>query len=77
MYVKGTIDYGIFYHANVAVNLVGYTDNDFGGSVDDNKSTSGYVFSRGSGAISWSSVVALSTTKAEYIAGSYAGCQVL
>jgi hypothetical protein len=36
IYVKGTIDYGIFYQANFAVNLVGYTDNDFGGSVDDN-----------------------------------------
>lgn len=45
------------------------------------KSTSGYVFSCGSGAISWSSkkqpVVGLSTTEAEYIAGAYAGCQVL
>ncbi|XP_061989507.1 uncharacterized mitochondrial protein AtMg00810-like [Rosa rugosa] len=80
-YVIGTIDYGIFYQANVPVNLVGYTDSDLAGSIDDNKSTSGYVFSLRSGAISWSSkkqpIVALSTTEAEYIAGAYAGCQVL
>lgn len=32
-YVKGTLDYGIFYQANVLINLVGYTE---AGSVNDN-----------------------------------------
>ena len=80
-YVKGTIDYGIFYQANIPVNLIGYTDSDLAGSIDDSRSTSGYVFHIGTGAISWSSkkqqVVALSTTEAEYIAASYAGCQLI
>ncbi|KAH9293522.1 hypothetical protein KI387_041275, partial [Taxus chinensis] len=49
----------------------GYTDSDYAGSVDDRKSTSGYVFHLGSGPISWISkkqiVVALSSTEAEYV----------
>jgi hypothetical protein len=80
-YIKGTVDYGIFYEANVPVKLIGYTDSDLAGSIDDCKSTSGYVFSLGSGVISWSSrkqpIVALSTTEAEYIAASLAGCHTV
>lgn len=80
-YVKGTVDYGIFYEAGVPVSLTGFTDSDFGGSIDDSKSTSGYVFNIGSGAISWSSkkqpIVALSTTEAEYIAAAHAGCHLV
>lgn len=80
-YVKGTIDYGIFYQANVAVKLLGYYDSDLAGRIDDSKSTSSYVFNLGSGAILWSSkkqpIVALSTTEVEYIATCLAGCQLI
>ena len=80
-YVRGTLDHGIFYQANIPINLVGYTDSDLVGSVDDSKSTSGYIFNLGSGAISWCSkkqpIVALSTIEAEYIAASIAGSQLL
>eukprot|EP00253_Pinus_taeda_P015702 PITA_15702 len=48
---------------------------------DDRKSTSGYVFHMGSGAISWASkkqpIVALSTTEAEYVAATAAACQAV
>eukprot|EP00253_Pinus_taeda_P010497 PITA_10497 len=51
------------------------------GSVDDQKSTSGYVFHMGSGAISWASkkqsIVALSTTEAEYVVATAATCQAV
>ena len=47
----------------------------------DRKSTSGFVFHMGSGAISWSSkkqqVVALSTAEAEYMAAASAACQAV
>ncbi|KAG6526934.1 hypothetical protein ZIOFF_009021 [Zingiber officinale] len=80
-YVKGTLDYDIFYQASVPVNLVGYTDSDLAGSIDDSKSTSGYVFDLGSGAIAWcskkQSTIALSTTEAEYIVVSFVGCHLL
>eukprot|EP00253_Pinus_taeda_P023395 PITA_23395 len=45
------------------------------------KSTSGYMFHMGSGAISWASkkqpVVALSTAEAEYVAATAAACQAV
>eukprot|EP00253_Pinus_taeda_P034058 PITA_34058 len=51
------------------------------GSVDDRKSTSGYVFHMGSGAISWASkkqpVVSLSIAEAEYVAATAAACQAV
>lgn len=51
--IKGTIDYGVFYHANVSINLFGYTDNDLTKSIDDSKNTSRYVFNIESSAIAW------------------------
>ena len=80
-YVKGTNGFGILYIANDDFKLVGYTDSDWAGSIDDRKSTSGYVFNMGSGAISWASkkqpIVAQSTAEAEYIAANAAACQAI
>ena len=51
---------------------VGYTDSDFQSDRDNSKSTSGFVFTLGGGAIVWKSVkykcVADSTMEAEYVA---------
>jgi len=47
-YVKGTKMFGILYNVSECSDLVGYTDSDWAGSVDDRKSTSGYVFHMGS-----------------------------
>ena len=51
---------------------VGYCDADWAGSVDDRKSTSGYLFSLSGAPVSWhskkQSCVALSTAEAEYVA---------
>eukprot|EP00253_Pinus_taeda_P008997 PITA_08997 len=58
-----------------------YTDSDWARSVDDRKSTSGYVFHMGSGAISWASkkqpVVSFSIAKAEYMAATTPACQAV
>ena len=43
-YIKGTQGDGIFYFANCPIELVGYTDSDWGGDFEDAKSTSGYAF---------------------------------
>ncbi|KAL0441848.1 UNVERIFIED_CONTAM: Retrovirus-related Pol polyprotein from transposon RE2 [Sesamum radiatum] len=48
-YLRGTKDFGIWYKSTNDAKLVGYTDSDWAGSVDDMKSTSGYTFSLGSG----------------------------
>eukprot|EP00253_Pinus_taeda_P035307 PITA_35307 len=52
--------------------------SDWAGSVDDRKSTSGYVFHMGSGAIPWASkkqsIIALSRAEAKYVAATAAAC---
>ncbi|XP_048618548.1 uncharacterized mitochondrial protein AtMg00810-like [Brassica napus] len=44
-YIKGTINFGLYYSIFDDYKLVGYSDSDWGGDVDDRKSTSGFVFS--------------------------------
>lgn len=60
---------------------MGYSDSDWGGSPDDRRSTSGWVFMLGSGAIAWSSkkqpITALSSTEAEYISVTSAACEAV
>ncbi|XP_045831624.1 secreted RxLR effector protein 161-like [Trifolium pratense] len=81
-YLKGTLTDGIMYnHFTEEMELVGWSDSDYAGDLDDRKSTSGYVFMLGSGAISWSSkkqpIVTLYTTEAEYVAASHCACQCI
>ena len=63
------------------LNLIGYSDSDWAGSIDDMKSTSGYAFLFGSSICSWlskkQSVVAQSTAEAEYVSASNATSQVI
>ncbi|GKG41638.1 hypothetical protein Tco_0473389, partial [Tanacetum coccineum] len=54
-YVKGIINFGIFYRKGGNKELIGFTDSDYAGDLDDRKSTSGYVFLMSSGAVSWCS----------------------
>ena len=60
---------------------MGYTDYDFQSDIDSRKSTSGYVFTFGGGALSWRSVkqssIVDSTMEAEYIAASEAAKEVV
>jgi len=50
--------------------LVGFTNSDWVGDVDDQKSTVGYVFSLGSGLVTWACkkqhAIALSSVEAKY-----------
>ena len=50
--------------------MIGFTDSDWAGDPNDQKSTAGYVFTLGSGPITWSckkqSSISLSSTEAEY-----------
>ena len=63
------------------IRLEGYTDADWAGYKADRRSTSGFVFSLGIGAISWSSkkqpIVALSSTEAEYRGAVVAACEAV
>jgi len=51
-YLKGTIEYGLSYDADREINLQGYIDADWAGSVTDRKSTFNCCFSLGSTVIS-------------------------
>ena len=80
-YIKGTYDLGIWYTSAENGKLQGFSDSDWAGCLDDMKSTTGYVFSMGSGVFSWVSrkqdVVAQSTAEAEYIATAAAANQAI
>jgi hypothetical protein len=80
-YLKGTMDFKLVYRPSDSPELfTTYSDADHGGSVDDGRSTGGYLVKVGTGAVSWSSklqpIVTLSTTEAEYIAAVEAGKEI-
>ncbi|KAE8679159.1 Zinc ion binding, putative isoform 1 [Hibiscus syriacus] len=80
-YLKGTIDFGLFYSASNDYKLVGYSDSDWGGDIDNRRSTTGFVFFMGDIAFTWMSkkqpIVTLSTCEAEYVAATSCVCHAI
>jgi len=74
-YLQGTLQMKLQFGATPSKEILGYCDADWGGDLE-NRSTTGFVFMIGGGAISWSSkrqpTIALSTTEAEYMANTQA-----
>jgi transposase InsO family protein len=70
-YLQGSLDAKLVLGGK-SLALVGFCDADWAGDATDRRSTTGYVFMLGGGAISWNSkkqpTIALSTTEAEYMA---------
>eukprot|EP00253_Pinus_taeda_P016245 PITA_16245 len=79
-YLHGTSDYGLYYQGRPRLDRVldirGFVDTNWVRDLDQRRSTIGYVFNLFGGAVSWmskkQSVVALSTTEAEYMAATHA-----
>ena len=75
-YLKGTADLSLKFVKSCNGSLIGYSDSDWAGDVDDRHSTTGNLFQMAEGPISWLSkkqpIVALSTSEAEYVALSAA-----
>ena len=73
-YLKGTSNYMLCYKGKKDLRLIGFFDADWGGDVDQSKSTSGCAFLLNDSAILWrskkQSCIALSTMEAEYVACS-------
>ena len=73
-YIKKTLDVGLIFEKDdmVSQHVVRYCDSDYAGDLDKRRSTTGYVFTLTKAPVSWKSTlqstVALSTTKAEYMA---------
>jgi hypothetical protein len=71
-YIQGTKGLKITYERSDNLKIVGYSDLDFAGCLDTDRSTSSYVFKLACGAILWSSfkqtVMTSSTIYAEFVA---------
>jgi len=82
-YLRNTANLAIQYNGQNPEQdtTVGYTDSDFAGDLDDQKSTSGYVIMLAGGAVSWRArkqpLVAFSTVEAEYIGASDAAKEAI
>ena len=80
-YIKGTVDYGMFYSTSEDFKLVGYSDSDWAGNKDDGRSTTGFLFFLGNNAFTWSSkkqpIVTLSSCEAEYVAATSCVCHAI
>ncbi|KAH9767170.1 hypothetical protein KPL71_011175 [Citrus sinensis] len=77
-YLKSTMEFGLLYGGlkQEGHKLVGYVDSDFAGDLDKRRSQTCFIFTLGGCTVNWKatlqSVVALSTTEAEYTAAAEA-----
>ena len=79
-YVNGTRNHGLFYPYTTTNAINVYVDTDLAGCLDNRRSTSGYIVLFNYCCISWFSKkqtsVTKSTTRAEFLAISYATCHI-
>ncbi|GKE12717.1 hypothetical protein Tco_1416268 [Tanacetum coccineum] len=80
-YLRGTINWGLWYPKDTAMALTAYEDADHAGCQETRRSTSGSAQFLGDKLVSWSSKkqksTAISTTEAEYIDMSGCCAQIL
>jgi hypothetical protein len=81
-YLKGTAEHVILFSRQPGTNsVVRYVDADYAGEVDDRRSTTCYLFTLSRGPICWKftlqSIVAMSTTEAEYMSVAEAANEAL
>ena len=73
-YLRRNKDLFLLFEGGSELQVEGYTDSDFMSDFDNKKSTSGYVFVCNGSTVSWKSfkqsIIANSTTEAEYVATS-------
>nr|GEY70156.1 hypothetical protein [Tanacetum cinerariifolium] len=80
-YLKGHLKLGIWYPKDSPFDLVAYSDSDYDGATQDRKSTTGGCQFLGRRLISWQckkqTIMATSTTEAEYVTAASGYGQVL
>ena len=71
-YLQRTKDYMLTYRRSNHLEIVGYSNFDFVGCLDNRRSTSGYIFMLAGGGVSWKSVkktlIASSIMETQFIA---------
>lgn len=69
-YIKGTIDFGLWFSTSNDCKLVGYSGSDWAGDEDNRESTSGFIFFMGNTTFTWMSkkqaIVTFSTCETKY-----------
>ena len=77
-YVRGTMDYGIEYGGFLII-LEGYSNANQISNLDETKSTSGYVFTFGGGAVAWrlakQTIIARSAMESQFVVLKMAGSE--
>ncbi len=80
-YIKHILQCRIFYEAKSWLQVHGYMDADWVGNVSNKRSTNGFMFYFGSGAISWSNkkqpTFALSSIEVEYKSATFVACEIV
>jgi hypothetical protein len=80
-YLKASPGKGLMFSKNSHLEINGYTDTDWAGSISDRKSTSGYFMFVGRNLVTWRSkkqkVVALSSAEAEFRGMAKGLCELL
>ena len=80
-YLRGTIKTGITLGGDQTMEVNGFCDSDWGSEPDQNRSTSGFIFTINRGPVAWSSSLqrlsALSVSEAEYVSLAEALQEVL
>jgi hypothetical protein len=80
-YLKSSPGKGIMFAKGDTLNIEGYTDADWAGSIDDRRSTTGYLTFVGGNLVTWRSkkqgVVARSSAEAEYRGMAKGVCELL
>ena len=81
-YLRGTVEHEILFSRQSETNsVIGYVDADYAGDVDDRRYTTGYLFTLSRRLICWKStlqsIIAMSTTEAEYMAVAEAAKEAL
>jgi hypothetical protein len=79
-YIAGTLHFGCRYERSAGeLRLIGYSDADHAGDIDDRKSTTGMVFLLRGSVVSWQSqkqkAIAILSCESEYMAASAVACQ--
>jgi len=52
-YIQGIIQFGIHYSSGGTPFLISFADSNWAGDLDDQNSTTSYIFNLGSGPVTW------------------------
>ncbi|KAG8478662.1 hypothetical protein CXB51_028525 [Gossypium anomalum] len=80
-YLQSIMEYGLHFTAAVSLDLVGFSDANWGTDVDDRQSTTGFCVFLGGNPVAWGSkkqqVISRSTAEAEYRSLAHTATEVV